>query len=96
MMTTRLVRSAKGKTIHRSDCPQVQMPRRSHPWIWAETKTRGAIELSVLKMNLHLCKTCKPLDEWNGPFHACTFMEGCACVARCEAFERHVAHQCCM
>lgn len=94
-MKTRLVRPRSGQTIHRSDCPNIQLPRRAYPWAWAENKSREEIELAAIRQGMKLCKMCNPLDGWNGPFHACTFRDGCPCVARCEAFDRHLAHQCC-
>jgi len=95
-METRLVRSGKGAgTIHKAECPQLRS--KATPWRWAENKDRTDIEAAIAMpgIGLHPCSTCKPLEGWNGPFHACEFRTGCACEKRCEAFDRHLAHRCC-
>jgi hypothetical protein len=97
-MKTRLVRTNRATTIHRRDCPQLHNPR-IHPvdWKWAEDKSRAAIEASVhvRGLGLRLCKTCDPLDGWLGPFHACTFSDGCDCEGTCKAYKEHVEDECC-
>lgn len=95
-METRLARSTNGKTIHRSNCPQIQPPRRSIPWKWAEDKSKERIVQALLQRDLKACGSCNPLDGWNGPFHACEFRDGCDCEGRCQAYDRHLAHECCM
>lgn len=97
-MRTRLVRTGNGQTIHQFDCRQLLNPRtRQHPWQWAENKTRDQIEDALAAgLGLRLCKTCNPLDGWKGPFHACQFRQGCDCGQRCEAYELHLRHGCCV
>jgi hypothetical protein len=83
--------------IHKASCSQAKRAKTVHPWEWAENKSLEQILYEAFRADVELrtCHTCNPFADWEGPFHACEFRNGCPCKARCQAYERHLEHVCC-
>lgn len=58
-MTTRLVRSGNGRTVHTATCKRAG--RKAVPWNWAEGKTRDQLR-SAETLGVRFCKVCDPLS----------------------------------
>ena len=59
----RLVRTMRGKVVHKPDCPDALKAKNKTDWAWALDMPVSTIRLAAVTYGYSLCRRCKPLEE---------------------------------
>lgn len=57
----RLIRTRRGKVVHRKDCVQGAKAKRWTDWAWAIDKEYWQVLEAVLEFGYHCCRKCEPM-----------------------------------
>lgn len=58
----RLVRTIRGKVIHKPDCVDALKAKKKTDWAWALDMPPSMIKLAIVALGYHECHHCKPME----------------------------------